>query len=156
MAQEFAGIAPPVTVCWIAINAPWVLGWQLQRANNDQAVAVSDNKVKTQPAPEKPKFATLLQEDIWGPLIYLQAELHYLKVVTVQGQQLILYNLKDAIAELSAVSGLQPHRSYWVATDQIQRFERTGRQGRLLLQDGSWIPVSQRNIEMVKVLIDIT
>ena len=51
---------------------------------------------------EGPAFLDLLPKEVRGAVISLQAELHYITVVTVHGRALILYNLKDAIEELEA------------------------------------------------------
>ena len=87
---------------------------------------------------------------MWGELRYLKAELQYVKVVTDQGRALVLLSLRDAVAQLPAGLGLQPHRSYWVAWDAIRTFRSRGRQGELVLSDGTRDPVSRRNCRQVR------
>lgn len=166
--NELLNVAPPVVICWLAINAPWVLGLRLQTTQ------ASDNQGKLAPHPIEDAsfksssigsvrtedlpaylawpFMALLPEAIRDKPIYLKAELHYLLVVTPKGKSLILYNLSDAIRELGESLGFQPHRSYWVANDAAKSFVRKARQGQLILTNGDHIPVSRRNVEFVAAL----
>ena len=63
-------------------------------------------------------------------------------VRTTQGNALILLRLADAIAE-AGETGLQVHRSHWVAVDQVQQVTRKGDRAILTMSDASQIPVSR-------------
>lgn len=100
------------------------------------------------PSPASPPaadaaFQQRLPFDKRGALVRLEAQDHYLKVVTSAGEALILQRLSDAMTELSEFDGLRVHRSHWVAIDQVQKATR--RDGRLilLLSDGAEVPVSR-------------
>ena len=142
--DEWLSVVPPVTVCWLALNAPWLLGYRLEKTAT--AGTVSDDKAETWPEPE---FMALLPDENRGKLVMLKAELHYLQVVTDRGSTLVLYNLGDAITQLPADLGLSVHRSYWVARDAIERLEKRGRQGELILSDGQAVPVSRNRMAEV-------
>lgn len=88
-------------------------------------------------------FQRRLPLDRRGALVRLEAQDHYLKVVTDVGEALILLRLSDAEAELAEFNGLRVHRSHWVAVGQVQKVQR--REGRLVLtmQDGTEVPVSR-------------
>jgi len=156
--EEFSHLASPVIICWVAVNAPWLLGFRLEKHLNsympDEASwpAPSQDNDKKQHHKEPP-FFQLVPSDIRSDIVYLKAELHYLEVVTIKGKALILYNLKDAMHELSERSGFQTHRSYWVARQFVQALKKDGRQGRLQLTNGELIPVSRRNMEEVATLV---
>lgn len=94
------------------------------------------------PAPDA-SFQQRLPYDKRGALVRLEAQDHYLKVVTDAGEALILQRLGDALSELSGFDGLQVHRSHWIARGQVARVLR--RDGKLLLvmQDGAQVPVSR-------------
>ena len=143
--DEFAGVAPPVIVFWFAINAPWVLGFRLQRTPD----ASPPDRETSSGQHTLPAFMALLDKDRRGDLVYLEAELHYLAVVTTAGRTLLLYNLRDAIAELGETPGRQIHRAYWVAADAVTGFHRAGRQGVVRLSNGDKVPVSRRNVAAV-------
>jgi hypothetical protein len=143
LADEFSGVAPPVVLCWLAINAPWVLGFRLQSATP------SDTSSASAPGLEPPFYA-MVPDTHRGELYYLEAELHYVAVVTSRGRSLILYNLRDAIDELHNVAGVQPHRSYWVAAAQVEGLQRRGRQGVLHMRNGDEVPVSRRNLAAIQ------
>lgn len=151
--QEMLAITPPVTLGWLAANAPWLFGWQLTRTHT-----ILPTQQTTQ-APEgnnNDKFALFLRqlpEGKRGNLLYLKAELHYLLVVTDKGSGLILSSLKDAIADLPADSGIQTHRSFWVAKTAIKTLSKQGRQGQLALIDGSQVPVSRQQLATVQLFV---
>lgn len=148
--DEFTGIAPPAMVCWMAINAPWVLGFRVERSSSGAEQAGIIAGAAPQPAPE-PAFFELLPADLRGDVIYLRAELHYISVTTTRGRTLILYSLRDAIDELESlgVPGFQSHRSYWVAAAFTSGFRRRGRQGEIEMSNGDIVPVSRRNVDEI-------
>lgn len=140
--HEYTSTAPPIIVSWLAINAPWVFGFRLVR--EPQSEEVSGPSAKT------PAFYSLIPPDMRGDLIYLEAELHYLAVITTEGRSLILYNLKDAVSELPEGLGVQTHRSYWVALPYVHQLKRIKRQGNLIMSNGDHVPVSRSKFDLVK------
>mgnify|MGYP001818470395 FL=1 len=152
LADEFTGVAPPVTVFWLAVNAPWVLGFRLRQEGGvtDQASVDQPPRGVVAHAPPMPRFLQQVPEGLSGELMYLEAELHYLAVVTRQGRALILYNLRDAIDELESLPGIQPHRSYWVAASAVTGLHREGRNGQLKMQNGDRVPISRRKLSLVR------
>ncbi len=145
--DEWLSVMPPVTLCWIALNAPWQLGYRLEKT---AAETVPVEQAATQPQPE---FMALLPPEKQGRLKFLKSELHYLQVVTENGSALILYNLGDAVAQLSQGLGMSVHRSYWVAFDAIEKLKRRGRQGELCLDNGERVPVSRNRLAEVERLL---
>jgi hypothetical protein len=144
--DEMEGALFPVCLTWVAINAPWVRGFRLTHRESGEMTSSSKPFV----AQRKPAFASLINDRTWAPIIYLKAELQYLKVVTEKGQTLILYNLRDAIAELPESDGIKTHRSYWVAASAIREFRGKGRQGQLVLNNSTEVPVSRSNLNHIK------
>ena len=126
-------MAPVALISWVAINLPWLSGFQIKRTENTTSSSqeltqsidsiTNKNKIETiepvtvNPEPLEPTveqqdnlstqpdhdFLKIAKIDNIDSLICLKAELHYLKVVTEQEQHLILYNLKDAIEALSNI-----------------------------------------------------
>ena len=142
---EWGGVTPPVVLTWLALNAPWLLGYRLEKA------VPADGSRESQ---AWPAFVELLPAPSRGAPLLLKAELHYLKVVTAEGSGLILYNLADAIDALPADSGIQVHRSYWVAFDAIESLQRQGRQGELVLRDGERVPVSRQRLQATSAALE--
>jgi DNA-binding LytR/AlgR family response regulator len=70
------------------------------------------------------------------------------------GRELILYNLKDAIAEMPRNLGIQTHRSYWVSYDNIIRLSKDGRQGSVVMKNGDKVPVSRSKFDTIKSTLD--
>lgn len=104
--------------------------------------AVPSGPVPAAPDPAE-TFLRRLPLDKRGALIRLEAQDHYLNVVTGAGAALILMRMADAEAELTGVPGLRVHRSHWVAQDAVRRhLRRTGRDF-LEMADGAEVPVSR-------------
>lgn len=146
--NEWINVVLPVTLSWLAMNAPWVLGYRIEKPDKQ--------KEHVQDKPEelhRTEFMSQVSEEKAGRLLFLKAELHYLQVVTEKGSSLVLYNLSDAVSELSADTGLLVHRSYWVAYDAIKTLTRRGRQGMLELQNGDSVPVSRSKLKTVGELL---
>lgn len=132
--EEWQNMAPAALISWVAINLPWLSGFQIKRTDNTtspseestQPIDNIANKNKNEtvepltvnPETTEPRvepqgnsatqpehdFLKIAKIDNIDSLICLKAELHYLKVVTEQEQHLILYNLKDAIEALSNIA----------------------------------------------------
>jgi len=78
-----------------------------------------------------------------GRLLALEAEDHYLRIHTDRGSDLVLMRLRDAVAELAGVPGLQVHRSFWVAEAGVAQVVRRGQSWQVVVQGGLAVPVSR-------------
>ena len=84
-----------------------------------------------------------------GEFISMTVMDHYVEVTTTRGKHLILMRFNDAIAEIPSHLGLQIHRSYWVASDQVQAHRRDGKQLLLITTAQDALPVSRRYRKVV-------
>ncbi len=146
---EWISVTPPVALCWVALNAPWLLGYRLEKRAETESESINQSDEPRVEAESEPAFMSLLPPDKRGRLLLLKSELHYLQVLTDQGSSLILYNLGDAIDQLPQALGIMVHRSYWVALDAIEKLEKRGRQGVLSLGNGQSVPVSRNRMAEV-------
>jgi uncharacterized membrane protein len=78
-----------------------------------------------------------------GVLLSLSVQDHYVDVVTTKGREMLLMRLGDAIRETSPVTGLQVHRSHWVAQAAVSAAEKRGDGALLTLINGQTVPVSR-------------
>lgn len=99
-------------------------------------------------AAQQPVFMTHVRPDRVGNLLALRADGHYVHVYTDAGCDMILYRLRDAIAELGNAQGLRVHRSWWVADCAIAAGGASIE--RLNLVNGLEVPVSRANRSRVK------
>lgn len=76
-------------------------------------------------------------------LLAVEAEDHYLRIHTDAGDDLVLMRLRDAVAALGAVPGLQVHRSFWVARAAVAQIERRGPAAQIVLAGGLTVPVGR-------------
>lgn len=74
----------------------------------------------------------------------LAAEGHYVRVHTPLGEALITMRFEDALRALAGVDGLQTHRSWWVARDEIVEITPVGSAYEATLRSGMTVPISRR------------
>lgn len=91
-----------------------------------------------------------LEVDKRGALVSLSVQDHYVEAVTTTGRSLLLMRLSDAIGETEGVTGLQVHRSHWVAVARVLACKRIGDKAVLHMQGGGDIPVSRTYIKAVR------
>lgn len=92
----------------------------------------------------EPRLFARIPSRLGRDLLALAMEDHYVRVHTALGSDLILMRLRDAVAELDGVPGLQVHRSHWVAAHAVAAVERRpdGKMT-LVLVNGLRVPVSR-------------
>lgn len=152
--DELGAVLVPVAFTWVAINAPFQLGYTFRREVDAVPAGPVEVPASPQPAPPAgPFFMSLLPAGQRGEVLHLKSELHYLSVATTKGRSLILYTLRDAIRELPPDTGIQTHRSYWVNLAHAKAFKTNGRLATLTMSDGAKIPVSRSRIKVVKTRI---
>ena len=96
------------------------------------------------------RFLRRLPLEQRGPLVRIEAQDHYLNVVTTKGSALILLRLSEAIEELEGAKGLQTHRSHWVALDAVTSHKRSEGRDSLILSDGAEVPVARTRRQEAK------
>jgi len=106
------------------------------------------------PLPVEPSgpgdLASRLPARLGRRVLCLQMEDHYVRVHTDAGSHLLNLPLKDAIAALGGVEGLQTHRSWWVARDAVVEVSDAGRAIRLRLSNGLWVPVARSAVTRLR------
>lgn len=98
-----------------------------------------------------PTLMSRLKPALRQSVIYaLEAQDHYVRVVTNQGDDLLLMRLSDAIAETAPLRGLSPHRSWWVAEAGVKNVVR--HQGKIMiyLKNDNVVPVSRSQLRKVR------
>ncbi|GJM14178.1 MAG: hypothetical protein DHS20C12_25810 [Pseudohongiella sp.] len=76
-------------------------------------------------------------------IVHVSAQDHYLQIVCTQQSFFVRGRMKDALALLAQRDGVQVHRSHWVASAHVELIRRQGRDMRLLMSDGTEVPVSR-------------
>ncbi|MEY2927085.1 MAG: hypothetical protein RL367_1562 [Pseudomonadota bacterium] len=105
--------------------------------------------IESSAAPVTPPFLDRLPAG-FGPLLALKGEDHYVRAMAAVRDTLILLRLRDAIAELPGVDGLQVHRSWWVARAAVASVRRDGRAAIITLTNATEVPVSRENVASLK------
>jgi hypothetical protein len=154
--NEIGSLFPTAILTWVAINAPRILNFNFSKISAVEQVKLipseqTPNYEKQFDSESKNEFLAKFSDKIGTDIIYLMSELHYIRVVTLKGEMLILHNLKDAISELPVdLIGIQTHRSFWVNLKYIEKIIKKKLQNVLMLSNGKSIPVSRRRLSLVK------
>lgn len=100
--------------------------------------------------PTAPAFFERFNPPLKGRVLAVQAQEHYIRVITSEGALTTLYRFGDALRELQELPGLQVHRSFWVADAGVAGL-KSGRRGlRIVLRNGEQVPVSAKHAEVVQ------
>lgn len=91
-----------------------------------------------------------LSAELGTDIVALEAQDHYLRVITAKGATLVLMRMGDAIRELPADLGMQVHRSWWVAYCAVHHIQRSGGSTTLVVGDGVEVPVSRTYVAAVR------
>ncbi len=145
---EFIEVAPVFLAAWCVVNLPLLLG----RRRDADAPPGSDPRPDDPPPVrrEPPEtaaddvFFARLPRSLGRDVICVSSDLHYLHVHTANGKAMILGTLRDACRALGE-SGMQVHRSHWVAHAHVERLARRGSSLDCVMSNGLRIPVSRRN-----------
>ena len=88
-------------------------------------------------------FLGSLEPPLRGDLRSVEAQEHYVQVVSSEESRLVLYRFSDVVRQLPESSGLQVHRSHWVAHAAVKELLTQGQAMKIELHDGRRIPVSR-------------
>lgn len=142
---EFTGSVGIVMVVWVALNISRVL--LIQSAGPADQTLVD----------HKPAFWDRVPKAIGCDLVALSAELHYMRVYTLEGEALILFPFGQAVTELEdAAVGLQIHRSHWVMLSQVDNVRRKGQGGVCITSTGAAFPVSRSRRKALEAGVQAT
>ncbi|MEM7462935.1 MAG: LytTR family DNA-binding domain-containing protein [Pseudomonadota bacterium] len=120
----------------------------------EQANLPADKSAADLPAEQEPLSTSRLSSDkgylrhldhpLNGELLRIEAQEHYVRLVSSMESRMVLYRFNDIVSELPGQLGMQVHRSHWVAFSAAEGVHRDN--GRLWLNvaDGSKIPVSRK------------
>lgn len=128
--------------------------YMIESRGPGEGAGLTDVAVSLQPT-SKPttvnaRLVDRLPPELGTEIIALEMEDHYVRVHTALGNELVLMRMRDAIAELDGIDGLQVHRSWWVARGAVSDVQREGRNVRLALDTGVEAPVSRANVQVLK------
>lgn len=74
-----------------------------------------------------------------GKVIAVNAERHYVRIFTALGDDLIYYRFRDAVTDFETFGGIQVHRSWCIAVDEIEKKAAQV----VLLRNGMVVPTSR-------------
>ncbi|MEM8547804.1 MAG: LytTR family DNA-binding domain-containing protein [Pseudomonadota bacterium] len=131
-----AWLSEYLTIVSILLPIHLVIWLLIERRTTQHPVALAEAPL---PLPE-----FLQKSSVRDPteVLALQAEEHYVRVFSRDGEELVHHRLGDAADAMPATMGLRVHRSWWVAQDAVQSAKRGARRWQLTLHTGLQVPVS--------------
>lgn len=100
---------------------------------------------------QSPRMILVGTEPIALPrLHHLQAQEHHVQVVLDDARQTHRIRLSDIVAQTTEAEGIQPHRSWWVASHAATALEREDNRHSLRLNDGTRVPVARSRVPAVR------
>lgn len=108
---------------------------------------------ETGPAPDakRPALIEKLPMKFRDATLYaVTSEDHYVRIYTSQGEHMMLMRLADVDALAQPISGLRPHRSWWVAEAGVATVERSSGKLTLVLKNDIRVPVSRSGAAAVR------
>lgn len=153
LADEVMHVPARTALFWVAMNQ-WVV-WRAQRSEAETAAPVALPDTTAAPVPVRlGRPSTLLDRlpaRLGRDVVRLEAQQHYLLVVTTRGEHLLLHGLAPAVAELAelGIAGMQIHRSVWVAWGHTERLDLRPGSPAAVLRDGSRLPIGRRRLREV-------
>jgi hypothetical protein len=145
-----------VPIYWIVVALTFVRlfsfpSYLVAQGDGSSPAPVDTAPKEAVPVPqERTGFRALVPYHLGLNVIALRAEDHYVRVITDKGEALLRYRFSDALKEMRGSSGVQVHRSHWVALAGIARVESTGKCCNLHLTTGAVVPVSRSNMGVLR------
>ena len=141
----------------MVLQACWIPA-QLQPLSGEKTgsteMQTSNRASLTIPKPDNAQTKSTFLESLSPPfsdrILRAEAQEHYVKLVGRNDTQMVLYRFSDILRELPENTGMQVHRSHWIAHEAIQQVQKEGNNTRLVLNDGTLIPVSRRYVSTVR------
>ena len=114
--------------------------------------AVTGTELREAGASDTPfaDWLAALSPHLGSDLLALSAELHYVRVITAAGSELLLGSLQALSEAADAPEGERIHRSHWIAWDGVEDVVRKGGAWWVQLRDGSELPISRRRVRAVR------
>lgn len=103
---------------------------------------------ESEPA-QKHRFLLSLPGIVGTDIVAVSSDLHYLNVWTAAGRSTVLGSLRDVVADLGD-TGMQVHRSHWVAHAHVRRIVGTANNASCILSNELRVPISRRRWKSVR------
>lgn len=90
-----------------------------------------------------PIFHEAITPPLNGLICRIEAQEHYIRIITTSESRMVLYRFSDAVREMPSSLGMQVHRSHWIAFSAIEGLMKDGQKLKLKLSNKEIVPVSR-------------
>lgn len=95
-------------------------------------------------------FHQAISPPLEGNIQHIEAQEHYIRIITDKEKRMVLYRFSDAVREMPESMGMQVHRSHWVEKNAIKELMEEGQKLQIKLLNGNIVPVSRSFQSKVK------
>ncbi len=99
-------------------------------------------------------FHESIEPPLEGLIFRIEAQEHYIRIITDKEKRMVLYRFSDAVREMPESLGMQVHRSHWVAYRAIEEVLKEGQKLQLQLLNREIVPVSRSFQSRVEPLFE--
>lgn len=140
--MTFSVLTDAIIIYVIIVIAAFIIHQQILKIENLISIEKNycPNILKSIPLPKR------------GELWALQANDHYVNIITSKGNHMVYSSLSDAIAQTTPVNGVRIHRSFWVAENSLKDIVRKNNRYVCILKNDMEVPVSRQGMAHIKNL----
>ena len=109
------------------------------------------NSAPIEAKPSRPALLDRLPPKFRDAVLFaISSEDHYIRIHSAAGEHMLLMRLSDAEDLAAPLSGLKPHRSWWVAEAGVDNITKLDGKLRITLKSGTEVPVSREGTKRVR------
>lgn len=138
---ENAASKLPVNLILTLVAETFFLTFVLPMTSRSKKYIAIDAEAKAKPLCET--FIVAGETYFCDQLVSVSSQDHYVRIQTKDSENLVRARLSDLINQLSCQSGIQPHRSYWVARQAVAGMVARDGHKCLELHNGNTIPIAR-------------
>jgi hypothetical protein len=133
--------APAFTLIGLSVTPPLYVLWRMLERGE---AAVASSRIPTFDGSVPEAIASKLPFRLArSDLVAVEAQDHYLRVITRDGEALVHMRFADALSALRHMDGMQVHRSWWVAAGAIDDVRIASGRGLIVANNDLRVPVSR-------------
>lgn len=144
------------TMLWMFFNYRFLDARLREPADSETLSEATETDTASDP-PGVDHILERLPHDKRGRICAMSAEQHYVRIYTVNGNDITLMRFSDALAHCSGLPGIRIHRSHWVNLDAIEDVSTDAARTTLSIRCGTeslTLPVSRSYRALVRDAVE--
>ena len=102
------------------------------------------------PVPPLRQMIDGVPKSLGEDIVRLQAQDHYVEIVTTEGRDLLMLKFTDCVEKLEPLNGFQCHRSHWISLKHCRAISSSGSAYVCQMSNGDKVPLSRRKYSQAR------